>query len=436
MLYLVPIFFKLIDNCHRAQSSGSKNPLVLFQGVPEEQEYENAIEVSLLSMYQALYEPLQGREHKSSDDKIEKISFHVLGDTRGKDFNKISEILFTFEQGRRLTRDTGGSDPERMSPKNFAEYVKNVFASLAPNVKYTEFEGEVLEKEYPLLSSVSRGSHKRHSPVVVRLEYVGEGEIKDTILLAGKGVTYDTGGNNIKVGSNMAGMSRDKSGAASVAGFLLIAALLKPKNIKIVGELGLVRNACGSNAYVADEIITGHSGSRVKIINTDAEGRLVLADVLSHLREIAVESVNPRIFSIATLTGHCVSSWGTYTGTMDNGPALKLNVSKSLQEVGWKWGDGFEVSTVRRSDLVKTKPVDSSYDVLQHASGNRGHQFAAAFLAVASGLDKHGKSSDKPLPYTHLDIAGSACENGEYVFGKSTGSTVVALSAEYILPNL
>lgn len=410
----------------------------MFQKLPDAPEYANAVEVSILAMFQTLYEPLQAREFNVGKESstIESIAFHVLDTPQGKDYARTAEILFALEQGRRIARDTGGSDPERMAPKKFAEYVQQVFSSLAPNVKYTQYEGETLEKEYPLLSSVSRGSHPRHASVVVRLEYTGEGEIKDTILLAGKGVTYDTGGNNIKTGNHMTGMSRDKCGAASVAGFLLVAAILKPKNVRIIGELGLVRNACGSNAYVADEIITGHSGSRVKIINTDAEGRLVLADVLSHLREIALESVNPRLFSIATLTGHCVSSWGSYTATMDNGPASELNVSNSLQETGWLWGDCFEVSTIRRVDISKTKPVDSTYDVIQHVSGNRGHQFAAAFLAASSGLGKHGKSSEKPLPYTHLDVAGSACENGEYVFGKVTGSTVVGLSAQYILSHL
>lgn len=74
-----------------------------------------------------------------------------------------------------------------------------------------------------------------------------------------------------------------KCGASNVAGFLLTAALLKPKNVKIVAELGAVRNSIGADAYVSDEIIVGHSGVRVRVVNTDAEGRMVLADCLSHL---------------------------------------------------------------------------------------------------------------------------------------------------------
>lgn len=343
-------------------------------------------------------------------------------------------MVYAIEQGKRFARDTGGSDPERMTPNNFASYINDVFSSLVPNVKITiQKDQDYLRKEYPLLSAVSRGSHERHSAVVVRLEYVGEGDTEETILLAGKGVTYDTGGNNIKTGNHMTGMSRDKCGAANVCGFVLTAALLKAKNIRIVGEVGLVRNACGSNAYVADEILTGHSGKRVKIINTDAEGRLVLADILSHLREVAKDSVNPTLFSIATLTGHSVYCYGEHTSLMDNGPSQQKKVSKLLKKNGDLWNDPLEISTLKRCDFEKTNPKEPTYDVVQHSSGDRGHQFAAAFLIMASGLSSHGRDSDKPLPYTHLDIAGSACEGTDYTFGKVTASTLTALIGRYVM---
>lgn len=424
----------------RAKSAGSTRPFILFENLPEGPEFVNAVEVSLLAMYQALYVPLQAREFNASKNdesqkEITSLAFHVSkGSNDVKNYSDIANVIYAIEQGKRLARDTGGSDPERMTPRLFASYLSSVFASLAPNVKVTvNDDQENLRKEYPLLSAVNRGSHERHSAVVVRLEYVGEGDIQETVLLAGKGVTYDTGGNNIKVGNHMSGMSRDKCGAANVSGFILTAALLKAKNVRLIGEIGLVRNACGSNAFVADEILLGHSGKRVKIINTDAEGRLVLADILSHLREEALKSVNPTLFSMATLTGHSVVCFGEHTSTMDNGPSLKKKVSKSLKKYGDLWNDPFEVSSVRRCDLEKTKPKEPTYDVIQHSSGDRGHQFAAAFLFFASGLSNHGKDSENPLPFTHLDIAGSACEGTDYTFGKVTGATLTALVAKYVL---
>lgn len=96
----------------------------------------------------------------------------------------------------------------------------------------------------------------------------------------GKGITYDTGGADIKAGGVMAGMSRDKCGAAAVAGFMRVVDLVRPNNLRVVGAMCLARNSIGSNCYVADEIIKARSGRMVRIGNTDAEGRMVMADVL------------------------------------------------------------------------------------------------------------------------------------------------------------
>lgn len=86
--------------------------------------------------------------------------------------------------------------------------------------------------------------------------------------------------------------------------------LLQPPTVKVVAAIGVVRNSCGENAYVADEVITARSGARVRVNNTDAEGRFVMADILYHVKEMAMGSVNPHIFTIATLTGHAVRTAG------------------------------------------------------------------------------------------------------------------------------
>jgi leucyl aminopeptidase len=86
--------------------------------------------------------------------------------------------------------------------------------------------------------------------------------------------------------------------------------LLQPPTVKVVVAIGVVRNNCGEKAYVADEIITARSGIRVRVNNTDAEGRMVMADILYHVKEMALCSVNPHIFTIATLTGHAQMSAG------------------------------------------------------------------------------------------------------------------------------
>jgi leucyl aminopeptidase len=159
--------------------------------------------------------------------------------------------------------------------------------------------------------------------------------IDTTLFLVGKGLTYDTGGADIKYGGSMAGMHRDKCGAAFVAGFFKTLSILKPKGLKVYGTLCMTRNNVGEECYVTDEIITARSGKRIRVGNTDAEGRMAIIDSLCEAREKALNEVNPQLFTIATLTGHVIKCYGTdYTGIMSNGPARELKIDTSLQECG------------------------------------------------------------------------------------------------------
>jgi leucyl aminopeptidase len=254
----------------------------------------------------------------------------------------------------------------------------------------------------------------------------------DPELLAGKGLTYDTGGADLKAGGVMAGMSRDKGGAAAVAGLVLTAAKLKLKGIRLVAELGVVRNSIGSDAFVSDEIVTSHAGCRVRIGNTDAEGRLVLADLLSHLRVEASKEDEPRLFSVATLTGHASRAVGPYNIALDNGPARAIGIAEKLMAAGDRFGDPFEVSRLRREDFDFVQPHSKADDVLScnnapSSATPRGHQFPMAFLYLASGLDKHGMDSAVPLPFTHIDIGGSGCDGGDWQHGRPSGRPLVAM---------
>jgi leucyl aminopeptidase len=337
-----------------------------------------------------------------------------------------SRLINAAESGRVLARDLCGTEPERMSAIGFAQYCVEAFTDSGLAVSVID-QVEQLKAQYPLLSAVGRSSFgvERHHPRVVKLEYVGEGTITKTLFFAGKGVIYDTGGADIKVAGSMAGMSRDKGGAATVAGLMKALSILKPKGIKVVAELGLVRNSIGSDAFVTDEIITSHAGVRVRIGNTDAEGRLVLADLLSHLRIQAQTAMNPQLFSVATLTGHVVRAYGGYPALVENNAAKQQGIAASLAEVGELWGEPFEVSRLRPEDFDKVADKNGAADVVSSNNGPssitaRGHQYPAAFLIKASGL------AQTILPFTHVDIAGSAVE-GDPLYGKPTASPLVAL---------
>jgi leucyl aminopeptidase len=232
----------------------------------------------------------------------------------------------------------------------------------------------------------------------------------------------------------MAGMSRDKGGAAAVAGFMLSVARLGLSGVKVIAELGVVRNSIGPDSFVADEIIASHAGVRVRIGNTDAEGRLVLADLLSHLREDARQATAPRLFSVATLTGHASRAVGPYNIALDNGPARAAGVAEALSKQGDQWGDPFEVSRLRREDYDFVAPRSRADDLLScnnlpSSATPRGHQFPMAFLAIASGLDRHGSDAAQPLAFTHIDIGGSGVEGSDWQHGRPSARPLVAMLA-------
>jgi len=294
----------------------------------------------------------------------------------------------------------------------------------------------VIEKEYPCLGAVNRAAKNvpRHNARVVKLSYEGCGPITDTLFLVGKGVTYDTGGADVKAGGVMAGMHRDKGGASAVAGFFEILRLLKPSHLKVYGTMSMVRNSIGSNGYVADEIITSRSGVRVRVGNTDAEGRMAMVDCLCEAKEKAVTSLNPHLYTIATLTGHAIIAMGKgYSIAMDNGPAHDIRNAQQLQDAGDIVGDMFEISRIRREDYVFHKGKSIYEDVLQCNNSPstrtpRGHQSPSAFMIMTSGLDKFGLDSNIKLKYTHLDIAGS---EGSFP-GLPTGSPITGLFSRYV----
>uniref|UniRef100_A0A8C1GGM8 Zgc:152830 n=1 Tax=Cyprinus carpio TaxID=7962 RepID=A0A8C1GGM8_CYPCA len=293
-----------------------------------------------------------------------------------------------------------------------------------------------LEKEYPCLAAVNRCANTvpRHQARVIKLLYCGEGPIQQTLLVVGKGITYDTGGADIKAGGIMAGMHRDKCGSAAVAGFFQILAKLKPKHLKVVGAMAMVRNSVGSDCYVADELVVSRAGRRIRVGNTDAEGRMVMVDLLCEMKEQALQEVSPHLFTIATLTGHAIRAMGPhYSIIMDNGAAQRSGNALQWQKAGEMLGDLFEVSTIRREDYEFHKGKSEYEEILQSnnlpsSATPRGHQTPAAFLIMASGLDKHGVDSDKPLPYSHIDIAGSS---GPFP-GVPTGAPILAMATKYL----
>jgi leucyl aminopeptidase len=264
---------------------------------------------------------------------------------------------------------------------------------------------------------------------VVRLE-VGPEDAEVQVVLVGKGVTYDTGGADVKTNGHMAGMSRDKGGAAAVAGLCATLERLKLPGVRVVGLLGCVRNSIGEESFVSDEIIPSRAGVRVRIGNTDAEGRLVLADLLAEgAEEMARRSgAKTRLLaSVATLTGHVYRALGPYTGMLGNPAARAADLLPALAAAGESWGEPMEVERPRREDYVMVAPRGPAEDVvscnrLASVDTARGHQFPFAFLEVAAALSR------APFAFAHIDIGGSAVTPADWQFGKPNGTPILAFT--------
>ncbi|CAH9049469.1 cytosol aminopeptidase [Pseudoalteromonas holothuriae] len=416
-----------------AKAAGCKAPVLHVVGMPKDVRYQNALQVAYLGACQALWQPLEAREYRGqSIEPMTEISMLGADETLCKQLNAIAA-------GQYAARDLCGTEPERMAPPKFADYCVELFAGTSVSVDIIS-DINTIEQQYPMLGTVARASYavERHHPRVVKLVYTPSDEVKRTLMFVGKGLVYDTGGADLKVGGFMAGMSRDKGGAASVAGFMKAVADYQPAGVKVIAYLAVVRNSIGSDCFVPDEIITCREGLKVRIGNTDAEGRLAMGDLLSEMKELAKSAINPELFTVATLTGHAARAVGPYSAYVENGPARAMGVSRQLADIGDLWGDGAELSRSRREDYDFVKPRTLADDVLSSnnapsAVTARGHQFPMAFLAIVGGIDKHGSDSDLPLPYVHMDIAGSGVEGGDWQHGKPTAATVSSLFARYCL---
>ncbi|KXS19457.1 peptidase M17, leucyl aminopeptidase domain-containing protein [Gonapodya prolifera JEL478] len=425
----------------KALSVGSSKPLLYLPeraSLAAHEDYKRCLEVSVLAALQETYVPLQAREWANAKGaQANPVQIGVIADD-----GELVKKLEAVNEGLSLARDLTGGDPERLTPLRCADLIVEEFKEV-PNVTVTVItDVPKIEKEYPLLHAVARCSLvvPRHRPCVVKLEYKApdQTKVKNNLFFVGKGVTFDTGGADVKAGGAMRGMARDKGGASACAGFLKTVGLFTPTHVNVSATLGFVRNSIGAEGYTCDEILVSRAGKRVLVGNTDAEGRLVMTDLLAEFRERAATLSDPssaRLFTVATLTGHVIRAYGDYPAAVENGPARVMRVGEKLAEVGTEWGGPFEVSRLRVDDFDFIAPTQPTEDVVQAnhlpSSGtSRGHQFPAAFMIVASGLDKHGRDAEVPLAYTHLDVAGAVEEHASGLsLGKPTGAPVTALAA-------
>lgn len=325
-------------------------------------------------------------------------------DADGKEKNARTKLdVFSKDAGfaKGLSRGLGLAEAANFcrtlsqTPPNIAttSYMADQAKKLAKKVglKYSIFEGDALEKER-FVGLINVGKASENKPCLVRLEYRPADAKKDAkpLVLVGKTMTYDTGGLSLKVNNGMVGMKRDKDGGCAVLGAMhAIAAVIQPKR-PVVALLSIAENSISDEAYRPDDVIRYRNGVTVEVTNTDAEGRLVLADALCW----ACEKENPSaIIDLATLTGGVVVALGsTYCGMFCEDDTLRAKIeaaSKASGERVWRLPMHQEYR-----DLMKS-PVA---DILNSNPNRKAHPIqGAAFLSYFV---------DEKIPWCHLDIAG------------------------------
>lgn len=305
-----------------------------------------------------------------------------------------------------LTRELVNRAPADAYPETVADRARS--EAQACGLKCTILDEKDLRNErMGSLLAVAKGSDR--PPRVVILEYDGGAKDAPTYALVGKGVTFDSGGLSIKPTDGMLTMKCDMAGAATVLGAMTAIARLKLP-VRVVGYLGLVENMINGNSYKLGDVLTARNGITIEVHNTDAEGRLVLADVLSY----AVDRGATHIVDLATLTGACVVALGEeVVGAFSNNQEwcdAVLAAAKTCGEAVWQLPLVEEYGDYLKSDVADCKNV--------------GPRWGGAITA-AKFLEKF--VSEKP--WVHLDIAGPAFASGNkpHREGGATGCMVRTL---------
>jgi len=300
-----------------------------------------------------------------------------------------------------LARHLVNSPAEDIYPETFADKAAEVARTCGLEIEI--WDEKRLEKERcGSLLAVAKGSHRPARLVI--LKYHGAGPGAPALGIVGKGVTFDSGGLSLKPSDGMLTMKCDKAGACTMlAAMQAIAALKLPANV--IGFAGLVENMTGPAAMKLGDVLTARSGRTIEVHNTDAEGRLVLADVLNVAREKGAS----QIVDLATLTGACVVALGTeVAGAMTNNQPLcdrVLAASKLTGEPLWQLPMFPEVY----DDLIKSEVAD----IKNVGEGRWGGAITAAkFLEQFVG----------DTPWVHLDIAGPAFRDKPKPWSDAGGS--------------
>ncbi|WMN61096.1 leucyl aminopeptidase [Pseudoalteromonas xiamenensis] len=310
--------------------------------------------------------------------------------------------------GAKLCKDVANMPPNICNAAYLGEQAKileNEFGNVTVNLV-----GEKEMEDLGMHSYLAVGRGSANESIMSVIHYTGAPDSQAPVVFVGKGLTFDSGGISIKPGEAMDEMKYDMGGAASVLGLMRTVAELKlPLNV--IGILAGCENMPSANAYRPGDILTTMSGQTVEVLNTDAEGRLVLCDALTYVEQFEPETV----VDVATLTGACIVALGHHaTGLLSNHNPLAHDILKASEQSGdraWQlplWDDYQE-------------QLESPFADFTNLGGR-----AAGTITAACFLSKFTKKYN----WAHLDIAGTAWRSGK---NKGATGRPVPLLTQYLL---
>jgi leucyl aminopeptidase len=336
-----------------------------------------------------LFEPDKYRTIEKEERNVERLL--VIGEGAGDDALRLGA-----ERGRvvgesvNFTRDLANEPGAYMTPTIMAERAQEIANQFGLEIDVLD-QARMEQEGMGALLSVARGSDQ--PPKMMVLKYMPEGKSsiedgEDYLALVGKGITFDTGGISIKPSENMELMKYDMTGGATVLGVMRAIAQLKPP-IPILGIVPSTENMPSGKATKPGDVVRAMSGKTIEVINTDAEGRLILADAVSYAKKLGAT----RVIDMATLTGAVSIALGDVnTGILGTDQQLIDEVIESGREVGEKYWQ-------LPLDKEYTKQIKSDIADIKNVGGRKaGTITAAAFI----------KEFADGISWAHLDIAGTA----------------------------
>lgn len=358
------------------------------------------------TLEEQLYNFSSFKSEQPPERKLNKVQ--VQATDAGKNEKEALNLGLATGRGMNFTRDLGNTPPNICHPVWLAEQAKTLAAE--HDCIKTEILDEKQMQDLGMNSLLAVGKGSTQPPRLIVMEYRGGGKDDKPHVLVGKGITFDTGGISLKPGAGMDEMKYDMGGSAAVFGAMQVLAETKPK-INVVAVIAAAENMPDGNATRPGDIVTTMSGQTVEILNTDAEGRLVLCDALTYVKKFDPEAV----IDLATLTGACIIALGhEATGLMANNDELAnelLAAGDLASDKAWRLPLWDEYQNL----------LDSNFADMANIGGrSAGTITAACFLSRFT----------KEYRWAHLDIAGTAWHSGK---AKGASGRPVPLLVNYLM---